>query len=252
MLSGMMVRMKAGLRKNMLNVSMLLIAFLAVMSINGAFLGAERATVFFNSIPMAIAWCVLLVVLVASLFLFPSLRKRTSLLTLHVGCCLVVAGGLCGSGWSHQHFGKLPLSKGFMLLHEGQASSMVFDEAMTRHDKLPFTVKLAKTWAVYYENETAAGAMVKDYYTILQILKDEIVVKEATIEVNKPLYYGGYHFYQHTFGADQFGAYSGLQVTSSRGTMLVFAGYALIFAALVRYFWFGVLRRSAMKEDGRC
>lgn len=242
--------MKAGLRKNMLIVAMLLIAFLTVMSVVGAFIGGAKgipiAKAFFNSTPMAVFWCVLLVVMLASFFIYPSLRKRWPLLALHLGCCLILAGGLWGSRWSHEHFGDIARDRGVMILRDGQVSPMLFDEAMTTHERLPFSVRLVKTWATYYDDNP--HGMVKDYYSTLEILEEGQAVKKATIEVNKPLYYGGYHFYQHTFGTDQFSSYSGLLVTSVRGVWLVFAGYALIFVGLIWHFWWGVLRRAAMKE----
>ncbi len=57
-----------------------------------------------------------------------------------------------------------------------------------------------------YSAEYVAPQIVKDYKSDLQVVKDGELVKQATIEVNKPLFYGGFHFYQHTFSYDQLGA----------------------------------------------
>ena len=226
--------MKLTVRKNIFNFAMLLIAFLAVMSVNGAFLGAERAKMFFNSLPMAVFWCVLLIIMAASLFLYPRLRNQPALFLIHLGCCFVLAGGVWGSDWCVGRFGQVLLSKGYMLLQEGHASQMLFNEAMNGHEKLPFSVRLVKTWLTFYEDaDPALDGMIKDYYSTVQILKDDTVVAEATIEMNKPLYYGGYHFYY----TDPKGSFDALMVTSDRGRRLVFIGYAMIFAALAWYCW---------------
>jgi cytochrome c biogenesis protein ResB len=78
--------------------------------------------------------------------------------------------------------------------------------------------------------------MVKDYKSVLQVTEEGRLMKEATIEVNKPLYYSGYHFYQNTFAFDNSGPVSGIQVVSARGVWLVFIGYALILIGIVMQF----------------
>ena len=78
--------------------------------------------------------------------------------------------------------------------------------------------------------------MVRDYKSTLQVIVKDDVVKEMTIEVNKPLYYGGYHFYQKTFSHDHLGPISGIQVVSARGVWIVFGGYGLIFVGLIMHF----------------
>ena len=87
-----------------------------------------------------------------------------------------------------------------------------------------------------FKAEFAAPRMIRDYKSTLQVVENENVVKEMTIEVNKPLYYGGYHFYQNTFGYDHLGPVSGIMVTSARGVWMVFAGYGLIFFGLILHF----------------
>ncbi len=248
----MLGRMMRGFRKYMMIVSMLLVAFLTHMSVCGAFIGGRKgipaAKALFNSTPMAIFWCALLAVLLISLIAYPSLRKRPLMLAMHLGCCLIIGGGLWGSDWSHEHFKSedIPRSRGVILLRSGEVSSMLFDEEMKSHERLPFTVRMLQTMATHYDNNPEG--MVKDYYSTLQIWKDRQLVKMGTIEVNKPLYYGGYHFYQSTYGVDQFGAYSGLLVTSARGVAWVFAGYALIFGAMVVHFG-AVLQRAVMRNE---
>jgi cytochrome c biogenesis protein ResB len=89
--------------------------------------------------------------------------------------------------------------------------------------------------------------MIKDYKSTLEVIDGDQVVRQATIEVNKPLYYGGYHFYQSTFAYNEIGPVSGIQVTSARGVWTVFFGYAVIFAGLVVQFW-SKLRKMPQRE----
>ena len=106
-------------------------------------------------------------------------------------------------------------------------------ETLYVFEKFPMHAMGGKT----YRAEYIAPQMVKDYKSVLQIVKDGEIAKQATIEVNKPLYYGGYHFYQHTFAHDQSGSISGIMVVSARGVWLVFVGYAIIFLGVVMRFW---------------
>ena len=78
--------------------------------------------------------------------------------------------------------------------------------------------------------------MVKDYFSDLQVIADGKVVLEKTIEVNHPLYYGGYHFYQSSYDYNT-GQYTVLSVTSDNGLVLVFAGFALMCGGAVYHLW---------------
>ena len=78
--------------------------------------------------------------------------------------------------------------------------------------------------------------MVKDYFSDLQVIADGKLMLEKTIEVNHPLYYGGYHFYQHSYD-NKAGQYTILSVTSDSGLVLVFAGFALMCGGAVYHLW---------------
>jgi len=80
------------------------------------------------------------------------------------------------------------------------------------------------------------AGMVKDYFSDLQVSEGGKVMLEKTIEVNHPLYYGGYHFYQSSYDAKA-GRYTVLSVTSDSGLVLVFAGFALLCAGAVYHLW---------------
>ena len=67
--------------------------------------------------------------------------------------------------------------------------------------------------------------MVRDYISDLEIVQDGQVVAAKNIEVNHPLHYGGYHFFQHSYGEDKLGVYTVLLVVSDSGLNLVYSGY---------------------------
>lgn len=312
------------------------LAALVVCSIQGAFHGAKRAQIFFNSLPMGIFWSVLLIFFVAGFFIYVSLRKRIGLLLIHAGCILVLVGGMYGSEKAHQLSGRFSKKdvfiKGSMLLQEGQSSSHVSIEQTEATCHLPFTIRLEEAFIEYYDApfirlsfsgqtyidlplevgkvieisergtvqvvrayqnfkmkqvdgsmtpydatepgynpayelmfthkdgttesffvfeqfpmhpmpdrsyhaEYMAPRMVKDYKSLLQVLDDGKLIKEKMIEVNKPLYYRGYHFYQNTFGYTNSGPLSGILVVSARGVWVVFVGYAIIFIGLIKQLW---------------
>ena len=320
----------------------LFLSIFVIYSILGAFLGAERAQAFFNSIPLVVFWLLLLVFLIVGFVVYVSLRKRSSLMLIHLGCILVLAGGIYGSSQSHILLGRLLqkqlFTKGTMPLHEGQSSDQVATKMNGETCQLPFSIQLKEAFIEYYDQpviyfylsrdkyypvpvkvgeifelpddqgtihihaayknfkmnrqgdrmipydstepgynpayelaytpkdgeaepffvferhgmhalpgrsyhaELIPPRMVKDYKSTLQVVDNGEFVKEVTIEVNKPLYYGGYHFYQNTFAYDQSGPISGILVTSARGAWVVFVGYAMIFTGLVVQFWPRILK----------
>jgi hypothetical protein len=85
--------------------------------------------------------------------------------------------------------------------------------------------------------------IVSDYISELQIIKDDKVIAEKDIEVNHPLHFGGYHFYQSSYD-DEAGQYTVLQVVSDTGLYVVYAGYWML---CIGVFWHMWLRHIASK-----
>ena len=77
---------------------------------------------------------------------------------------------------------------------------------------------------------------VRDWLSDLQVIKDGKVVAEKTIEVNKPLHYGGYHFYQSDFDHENH-EFTVLSVTSDSGLYCVFTGYTFLCIGVFTRFW---------------
>ncbi len=220
-------------------VLIMLIA-LIVLSVYGAFIGAERAGRLFNSVPMQMFWSVITIALVASLILFPSIVKRPSLLLIHLGCIGILAGSIQASETGHKIqkrlFGREKIRSGVMVINEGEMSNKVILPAQPRFIgvELPFHIGLKDSRIEYYDSPGPDGLQVpRDYFSDISVVKDGKVVKTKTIEVNKPLHYGGYYFYQRSF-EERGGEYVVLAVASDNGLIAVFTGYVFLAAGL---FW---------------
>ena len=78
---------------------------------------------------------------------------------------------------------------------------------------------------------------VRDYLSDVVVIENGKEVTSKTIEVNHPLYYGGYHFYQDSYDAKA-GKYTVLSVTSDSGLYAVYGGYWLLCLGVLWQFWF--------------
>jgi len=118
---------------------------LAALAIVGAFLGAPRAKVLFNTLPLAVFWAALLVALVAAVGL-RAVRRRLGLVAVHLGAASVILGGMIGSDAGHRlanrRLGRNKPPGGYMWLLEGYQSSDLLDEDGTVIARLPFAVRL--------------------------------------------------------------------------------------------------------------
>ncbi len=313
--------------------ALIAIVLLTCFSIYGAFLGAERAKEFFNSLPLAVYWFAFVALLIVGIVLFRRLRRVPALLLMHVGCILILAGGLWGSQAANtvqrQLLGIDKVQEGQMPILEGTAENRVMLADNNDTYQLPFSIRLAdfrveyydvgtlmvrdeagRTWRTAaepgktltlgsglgtvtiervfqnfkmdiagdkpvafdapggsnpavrvqvtqpdgmvtsrYVFENFAGhtqsqgqlgmnywRTVRDYISELQIVKEGVVATKD-IEVNHPFHYGGYHFYQQSYGANHMGEYTVLGVVSDSGLNIVYAGYAMLVAAVCWHFW---------------
>ena len=78
--------------------------------------------------------------------------------------------------------------------------------------------------------------MIRDYFSDLAVIENDKEVLSKTIEVNRPLHYGGYHFYQHSYDSEK-GQYTVLSVTSDSGLYVVYSGYWLLSLGVLWQFW---------------
>ena len=77
---------------------------------------------------------------------------------------------------------------------------------------------------------------IRDYISDLAVFEEEQIVKEKSIEVNHPLHYGGYHFYQHSYD-ERAQQYTILSVASDSGLLAVYIGFALTGFGVFWLFW---------------
>jgi len=90
--------------------------------------------------------------------------------------------------------------------------------------------------------------IIRQYQSRVSVLEQGQVVREALIEINRPLVYHGVAIYQTAYDQDQFGFYySGLQLSKDPGEPLVWTGSILLIlgmyaAFFLRYRAIGVLR----------
>lgn len=322
------------LKHSIMWLALALIILLIFLSIYGAFIGAERAQIFFNSLSMAVYFFALTILLAASFLIFRRLVRVPELFFMHAGCILILAGGMWGSEAGHKLqkklFGIEKIRSGRMVIYEGDTDNHVLQDIDQQVRELPFSIELkdfrmnyykpgvlfiqtedARYWktpaeigselslgkdlstikvTAVFENckisidsgETKAfegpgsdsnpavevlikspegiesknyvferfGSsihsqdklklnyirMVSDYISDLRVIVNGKTTAEKSIEVNHPLKFGGYHFYQHSYD-DQAGQYTILNVVSDTGLNMVYAGYIMLGAGIVWRFW---------------
>jgi len=90
--------------------------------------------------------------------------------------------------------------------------------------------------------------VIKDFKSALVVRDGDRELARKTIEVNDPLHFGGYHFYQFSYDPEG-GRYTVLSVVSDQGLSLVYAGFVLLIGGLVWHV-FAVRRRRRPSEGG--
>ncbi|HOF18355.1 MAG TPA: cytochrome c biogenesis protein ResB, partial [Phycisphaerae bacterium] len=123
------------------------IAALLCLCAVGAFLGSARATALFNSLPLAAGWVLLAAMFAAGVVAFRSFRRSPSMLAIHLGCLLVICGGLWGSRDAHRL--RQSPRRGQMAMLEGSSSAALLTDA-PEPVRLPFSVRLVRCWREYY------------------------------------------------------------------------------------------------------
>jgi len=144
-------------RRAVLWAALIAVILLTFLSVHGAFLGADRAQAFFNSLPLAVYWFVLTALLIAGLVLFRRLLQIPALLLTHIGCILILLGGMWGSKAGHvmqkQIFGIDKVLRGQLRLKIGDQTpkGRVEVEDGNSIRELPFAVRLKDFRMEYYE-----------------------------------------------------------------------------------------------------
>lgn len=332
------------LNRSIMWIALSAMALLAILSVIGAFYGAQKAKLFFNSIPLGFYWYGLAVLLVSGFVGFRRLLRKPGLFMVHAGCLLVLAGSMWSSQAGHRlsqrFFGIRKIPNGYMLIPEGNSEKHIMTEDFKQSlGELPFSIKLRDFRVEYYQpdkdfvprldikthegqhfklvvragNEISLGQgrgklkvvrtfnnfririennkkivtdegqgqenpavevrievpggdsytryvferfagfdhgenelqlsyisrepqMIRDYFSDVVVIENEKEVVSKTIEVNHPLHYGGYHFYQHSYDS-QTHKYTILSVNSDSGLYVVYGGYWLLGFGVLWQFW---------------
>lgn len=96
--------------------------------------------------------------------------------------------------------------------------------------------KKARPYIFGYEMSLPPQPLVKDYKSTLHIMDAGVVVRKKTIEVNSPLSYKGYTFYQSGYNPED-PKWTSLQVVKDPGVPLVYLGFALMIAGMALVFY---------------
>jgi len=334
-------------RRSLMWAALILILLLIFLSIYGAFIGAENAKHFFNTLPLSVYWLALTVMLIWALMVFRRLVLVPSLLLIHVGCVLVLTGSMWGSKAGHELqkrlFGIDKIPTGYMVIHKGDTENLVVSKEGKTIGELPFHIRLKDFRTEYYKPEylqieTHRGQrwkfpveinskfslgpefgtvtilrrfenlkvkfegnktiifddpqpgsnpalevqikypdgntaikyvfehltghirpedkfllsyqrIIRDYISEVQVIKNNETVAEKSIEVNHPLHFGGYHFYQYSYDA-QAGRYTVLGVVSDTGLNVVYTGFLMLCFGAFWHFWLRDLSIK-MKSKGK-
>jgi hypothetical protein len=214
------------------------ISQLIVLSIIGAFFGAEKAKMLFNSPPLIFFWFLLLFLLIAGFFTYPKLIKSPGLLLMHLGGIFILIGGMAGSRFgielTNKLFNQQKFQNGFMALYENQSQNKVLiEDPVEEYKQLPFDIKLRNFRIEYYPNENN----IKNYCSDITIIQNAKDLLNASIKVNHPLHFAGFHIYQYSY-SPQTPPYTVLQIAADNGLYIVYTGYFLFCLGVFWHFWF--------------
>lgn len=236
------------LHYSILWAALIIIILLIFFSIYGAFIGSERAQHFFNSPGLVVYWFALGLTLIAKVTIF---RQRWQLMLIYCGCILVLLGAMLGSDTGHRLQQKLlgidKIHRGQMLIYQGRESNKVIMEKNNQIEELPFSIRLKEFRVDYYAPK---GQAVRDYISSLAVIENNKTAVEKNVEVNHPLHYGGYYFYQYSYDT-QAGQYSVFMVVSDTGLGLVYGGYVMLCAGVIWHFWLrDIFKKTRKTPDG--
>ena len=153
----------------------------------------------------------------------------------HLGLLIVLLGSLITAV-----FGQ----KAFMSVYKGQSQDRIVlnrpagEAGNTTFKKLNFKIYLHDFIIDWYEPaREKEHRRIKDFKSRVAIIeKDNRVALMQEIQVNHPLQYKGYTFYQSAYDPKQ-PDWSGLEVVKDPGVPLVYAGFILLNAGVMLIFY---------------
>ena len=149
-------------------------------------------------------------------------RRDFGFSIIYLGLLLVLLAGLLASLFKEE---------GFMEMKKGQTQDdfWINDESSK---SLGFSLSLKDFSVEFYPKEVKGMRFIKAYKTSVGISRNGKLLKEATIEVNKPLTFEGFWFYQYGY-EPKLPEQTVLQVVKDPGLPLAYSGYIILMVGLV-------------------
>lgn len=119
----------------------------------------------------------------------PGKRRRVGFLLVHLGVIVVLVAGA---------FGQVAAEEGTLTLMPGEESDriQIREGALTRSRKLPFNIR-CRHFGI--ERFASGSGGIRDYVSVLEVVHEDQVVLTRRVEVNAPLSFAGYSFYQSSY-----------------------------------------------------
>ncbi len=241
-------------------IILLILSLMIVASIWGAFLGSGPAGAIVAGWAFFISGLLLFILFIVSFIQYRSLRERPGLMMVHAGCAAILAGGLWGGAFAHALNMESIAVNGRELLYGKIYKTAVqiprggYIDSLHSYDEQGLTAIVPLGFKMYLKDfviEYYPDGQVRDYISHIMIIADGSGrhFGPYQIEVNKPLYFGGYHFYQHSFDQER-GGFTVLTVVSDNGLWLVYAGYFLLLSGVIWQFWLNPLLKRPAGAEG--
>ena len=143
--------------------------------------------------------------------------RRPSVVTLHLGFVVILAGALLTRLFSEQ---------GIIHIREGETAAEYLTDDALAHE-LPFTLRL-DTFAIRFHPGTRAAADYESHLT----LTDGSLQTGITVSMNNIYSHGGYRLYQMSYDEDLRGTVLSVN-RDPWGIPVTYCGYALLFCGLI-------------------
>lgn len=176
---------------------------------------------FYEALHFKLLWFIISVSIIIGIVNL--LKKRDfGLAVVCLGFLLILLGGLVTS---------LLGEEGFIEIKEGQVVDgfWIEDEIFK---PLDFSISLKDFSVEFHPEEKMGMRFVKSYKSKVAISKDGDLPKEGIIEVNRPLGFGEFSFYQYGYD-ESLPDQTILQVVKDPGVRFAYGGYLILFLGLV-------------------
>ncbi len=156
---------------------------------------------------------------------WPKTRWRIGFAITHLSMLLILAGALVT---------VVAKVEGQMPIEEGQQSNTIIQGKSEKEAKplvLPFAIHLDA-----FELDTYPGTQMPAQYRSRVRVVAGVSEQPAVIEMNKPLSYGGFQFFQSSYHIENGKRTTILSVSRDPGQPVVFLGYTLLVAGMIVVF----------------